>query len=72
MKTTFKEFWMVTKKPMKDRPETQNSHTTYRHYSYEAAKQEAERLSVKTNLSFVILHTIERVNPPEPKMEDFL
>lgn len=72
MKETFKEFWMVTKKPLKGLPETHNSHTTRRHYNYEAAKQEAERLSVKTNLPFVILHTIERVNPPEPTMKDFL
>jgi len=63
MKTTFKDFWMITRKPM--RGKNTPTFCSHRHYTEDLAIKEANRLAAKTGEPFVILKTTERVNPPE-------
>lgn len=61
MKTTFKPFWMVTRKPMKGQGTL--THPKHRHYDEGKAVEEAQRLANLTGQSFVVLEAKTRVNP---------
>lgn len=60
-KPRYKTFWMVIRKPMKGK--RTKSYTSYRHYTEASAVREANRLAKKTGAPFLILKTIERVDP---------
>ena len=60
-KRKYKTFWMVVKKPMKG--QNNKSYTSYRHYTKKSALKEAKRLSNLLGRPFLVLQTVERIDP---------